>query len=128
MIRKRCPVYKVIMISVAYVDKDSYFVKLHLAGPAGLNTFTGYGLGYVNVKAECREKSIVVLPHQLPLDCPPSCFEELSASHLQELLALRSQIVLLRIGGEAMTTQAACRTYNTLVAEERRVAATLLLA
>lgn len=59
---------------------------------------------------------------------PPSCFEELSASHLQELLALRSQIVLLRIGGEAMTTQAACRTYNTLVAEERRVAATLLLA
>ena len=148
MIRKRCSVYKVIMISVAYVDKDSYFVKLHLAGPAGLNTFTGYGLGYVNVNAECREKSIVVLPHQLLLDCPPSCFEELSASHLQELLALRPQIVLLGtgeqqrfpraevthplveagIGGEAITTQAACRTYNTLVAEERRVAATLLLA
>ena len=135
------------MISVAYVDKDSHFVKLHLAGPAGLNTFTGYGLGYVSVNAERREKSIVVLPDQLLFDCPPSCFEELSASHLQELLALRPEIVLLGtgekqrfprpevtrplveagIGVEVMTTQAACRTYNILVAEERRVAAALLL-
>ena len=135
------------MISVAYVDKDSYFVKLHLAGPAGLNTFTGYGPGYVKVNADRREKSLVVLPDQLLLDWPPASFEELEASHLQELLALRPEIVLLGtgekqrsprpevtrplveagIGVEVMTTQAACRTYNILVAEERRVAAALLL-
>ena len=139
-------VYKVIMISVAYVDKDSYFVKLHLAGPAGLNTFTCYRPDYVKVNTERRKKSLVVLPDQLPLDCPPSCFEALAASHLHELLALRPEIVLLGtgdkqcfprpeitrplvkagIGGEAMTTQAVCHTYNILLAEERRVAAALL--
>lgn len=122
-------------------------MKLHLAGPAGLNTFTGYGPGYVKVNAERREKSLVVLPDQLLLDWSPARFEELAASHLQELLALRPEIVLLGtgehqrfprpeitrplvdagIGVEIMTVQAACRTYNILVAEQRKVAAALLL-
>jgi len=71
----------------------------------------------------------------------------LSADHWAALLAQRPEIVLLGtgeqqrfprpeilrplteagIGVEVMTVQAACRTYNILVAEERRVAAALLL-
>jgi uncharacterized protein len=121
-------------------------VKLHRAGPAGVNTFTGYGPGYVQVNTERREKSLVVLPDQL-LDWPPAGFDELAAAHLQSLLELRPEIVLLGtgeqqrfprpeltralrdagIGVEVMTVAAACRTYNILVAEERRVAAALLL-
>jgi len=122
-------------------------VKLHRAGPAGVNTFTGYGPGYVQVNTERREHSLIVLPDQL-LDWPPASFAELAAAHLQSLLALRPEIVLLGtgeqqrfprpeltrplleagIGVEVMTVAAACRTYNILVAEERRVAAALLLA
>jgi uncharacterized protein len=33
-----------------------------------------------------------------------------------------------RVGVEVMDTAAACRTYNILMAEERRVAAALLVA
>lgn len=122
-------------------------MKLHRAGTAGFNTFTGYGPGYVQVNTARREKSLIVLPDQLLLDWPPACFEELAATHLQCLLALRPEIVLLGtgeqqrfprpevirplvdagIGVEVMTVPAACRTYNILVAEERRVAAALLL-
>lgn len=122
-------------------------MKLHRAGPAAFNTFTGYGPGYVQVNTERRDKSLVVMPEQLILDWTPAGFKDLSADHWEALLPLRPEIVLLGtgeqqrfprpeilrplteagIGVEVMTVQAACRTYNILVAEERRVAAALLL-
>ena len=39
----------------------------------------------------------------------------------------RVHAIEARIGFEAMDTQAACRTYNILMAEGRKVAAALLL-
>jgi uncharacterized protein len=122
-------------------------VKLHRAGQAAFNTFTGYGKGYVQVNTERRDSSLIVMPEQLLPDWPPARFEDLSADHWAALLAQRPEIVLLGtgeqqrfprpeilsplteagIGVEVMTVQAACRTYNILVAEERRVAAALLL-
>ena len=122
-------------------------MKLHRAGPAGFNTFTGYGPGYVQVNTARRDKSLVVLPDQELLDWPPARFEDLTAEHMNSLLALRPEIVLLGtgehqrfprpevtraltqagIGVEVMAVPAACRTFNILVAEERRVAAALLL-
>ena len=41
---------------------------------------------------------------------------------------LTQALAAKRIGVEAMDLQAACRTYNILMAEERRVAAALLFA
>ena len=122
-------------------------MKLHRAGPAAFNTFTGYGTGYVQVNAERRDSSLIVMPDQVLLDWAPARFEDLSADHWAALLAQRPEIVLLGtgeqqrfprpeilrplteagIGVEVMTVKAACRTYNILVAEERRVAAALLL-
>ena len=74
-------------------------------------------------------------------------FEALDASDFERLRDLRSEVVLLgtgnrqrfphprltrplsdaRIGLEVMDTQAACRTYNILVAESRKVAAALFV-
>jgi uncharacterized protein len=122
-------------------------VKLHLAGPSALNTFTGYGPGYVLVNQQRYEKSLVVLPGQPVQDWPPVRFEELAPEYFELVLALSPEIVLLGtgatlrfprpevtrplieagIGVEVMDIQAACRTYNILVAEERKVAAALLL-
>jgi uncharacterized protein len=122
-------------------------VKLHLASPSALNTFTGYGAGYVLVNQRRHEKSLVVLPEQPVQDWPPARFEDLEPAHFEMLLALAPEIVLLGtgmklrfprpeitralaqagIGVEVMDVQAACRTYNILVAEERKVAAALLL-
>ena len=123
-------------------------MKLHLSGPSGLNTITAYGPGYVAVNGQRHERSLVVLPDRIVADWPASSFEALTAEHLAAIVGHAPEIVLLgtgaelrfprpeitrplvdsRIGLEVMDVQAACRTYNILVAESRRVAAALLLA
>jgi uncharacterized protein len=122
-------------------------LKLHLDGVAGRNRFTGYGAGYVTVNGTRYERSLVVLPLRIVTDWPATTFEALEPSHLAALVALGAEVVLLgtgerlrfpspeitrplveaRIGLEVMDVQAACRTYNILMAEERKVAAALLL-
>jgi uncharacterized protein len=120
-------------------------VKLHASVPRGVNTITGYGEDYVMVNGERRDSSVVVLPDRIE-EWPVKGFDQLSAEHFTFLQRLQAEIVLLgtgtrqrfphprltaalaqaRIGLEVMDVQAACRTYNILVAEERKVAAALL--
>jgi uncharacterized protein len=120
-------------------------VKLHASGPGSANTVTAYGAGYVSVNGQRHESSLVVLRDQV-LPWEPKRFDELTAESFAFLERLDVEIVLLgtgarqrfpgpqltaglrnaRIGLEVMDLQAACRTYNILVAEERKVAAALL--
>ena len=120
-------------------------MKLHASGPSGVNTITGYGEGYVMVNGERRESSVVVLPDRLE-SWNAESFDALTAADFAFLKNLDVEIVLLGtgprqrfphprlsaaltqagIGLEVMDVQAACRTYNILVAEERKVAAALL--
>jgi uncharacterized protein len=120
-------------------------VKLHQAAAAGLNTFTGYGENYVAVNGARLERSSIVLPDRI-LDWNVAGFDALRAEDFQVFTTLQLEIVLLgtgnrqrfphprltaalahaRVGVEVMDLQAACRTYNILVAEERKVAAALL--
>ncbi len=122
-------------------------MKLHSASATGLNTFTGYGDRYVMVNGERYEKSLVVLPRRIVADWGATTFEALAPEHLEALLGLDCEIVLLGtgaalrfprrellqvltrkgIGVEVMDVHAACRTYNILMAEERKVAAALLI-
>ncbi|HTQ75404.1 MAG TPA: Mth938-like domain-containing protein [Burkholderiales bacterium] len=122
-------------------------MKLHRE-PAGIkNTFTGYGDGYVLVNGERIERSVVVLPERILADWPASRFADLRAEHLAALTGLDREIILLGTGGrlrfprpeimaplvragigvEVMDLQAACRTYNILMSEGRKVAAALLI-
>jgi len=122
-------------------------MKLHLSQPAGKNAITGYGEDYVLVNRERHDKTVVVLPDRLVTDWTATSFEALTADQLAELLPLEPEILLLgtgatlrfprieilapliraRLAYEVMDTQAACRTYNILMSEERKVAAALLL-
>lgn len=122
-------------------------MKLHASARSPLNAFTGYGEGYVQVNGERRETSLVVLPERV-LDWEPATFDALTEAHFARLAALAPEVVLLGtgnrlrfphprltaplaragIGLEVMDVQAACRTYNILVAEERVVAAALVFA
>jgi uncharacterized protein len=122
-------------------------VKLHATRPSGVNTITGYGEGYVLVNGERHSASIVVLPERLE-QWAVTGFDALSSEDFSFLKDLGAEIVLLGtgarqrfphprltaelakagIGVEVMDLQAACRTYNILVAEERKVAAALLFA
>jgi len=120
-------------------------VKLHASTPGAANTITGYGDDYVMVNGARRDASVIVTAEQV-LPWRATSFDALSAEDFQELSQLHAEIVLLgtgprqrfphprlttslgaaRIGLEVMDLKAACRTYNILVAEERRVALALL--
>ena len=122
-------------------------MKLHASAPSALNTFTAYGDGYVMVNDQRHEANLIVLPGQL-LPWNAKSFDVLAEEDFQVFLELKLEILLLgtgprqrfphprltrqlaamRVGVEAMDLQAACRTYNILMAEERRVAAALLFS
>ena len=120
-------------------------MKLHASAPSALNTFTAYGEGYVMVNGQRHEANLIVLPGQV-LPWSARSFDALAEEDFQIFLELKLEILLLGtgprqrfphprltaelakagIGLEVMDLQAACRTYNILVAEERKVAAALL--
>jgi uncharacterized protein len=120
-------------------------VKLHASVPGAANTITAYGDDYVMVNGQRRESSTIVTPEQIQ-DWGAASFQSLTAENFSELTRLGADIVLLgtgpkqrfphpgltaalgaaRIGLEVMDSKAACRTYNILVAEERKVALALL--
>ena len=122
-------------------------MKLHAPAPSALNTFSGYGDGFVLVNGQRITTSHIVTPEQL-LPWSAAGFDALTEADFQGLLDLNLEILLLgtgpkqrfphprltralmakRVGVEAMDLQAACRTYNILMAEERRVAAALLFS
>jgi uncharacterized protein len=121
-------------------------VKLHLANMAGLNVFTAYGDDYVAVNHEKHLKNLIVLPESIIPEWSTATVETLAAEDMQKLLELGTEIILLGtgsrlrfpagplmrpfapagIGLEIMDLRAACRTYNILAAEGRKVAAALL--
>lgn len=105
-----------------------------------------YAPGLIQVGERRFEQSLVVMPHRLLEDWPPRRPQDLTPEHLDLVLELEPEIILLgtgaslvfpdpacqaraarlRVGVEVMDTGAACRTYNILMAEGRRVAAALL--
>ncbi len=126
-------------------------MKLHRANPSGINTFSGYGDGFVLVNGNRIEHSVVVLPERIIDNWGATTFDELTATQLEVLTGLDREVVLLgtgrllrfprpelmrsigpqlakaNVGLEIMDVQAACRTYNILIAEGRKVAAALLI-
>ncbi|HEX8874460.1 MAG TPA: Mth938-like domain-containing protein [Nitrosospira sp.] len=122
-------------------------MKLHLSANTGQNMFTGYGAGYVTVNRVQYESNLIVLPDRIIEDWDVESFELLAPEHFHFLLTLQPEMVLFGTGGilrfphpkltraliesnigvEVMDTSAACRTYNILTDEGRRVAAALLI-
>ena len=120
-------------------------MKLHASGPAAYNAITAYGESYVQVNSQRYQSSLIVMAEKV-LDWPVESFERLSQESFSLLKDEKPEIVLLGtgpkqrfphprltaplaqagIGVEVMDLKAACRTYNILVAEERKVAAALL--
>jgi uncharacterized protein len=122
-------------------------MKLHLANPGDTKLFTAHGAGHVMVNGERFEHSIVVWAEAVRDDWVVAGFEGLDESHFDYFLALKPDVLLLGtgttqrfphprlyraltdagIGVECMDTPAACRTYNILVTEDRKVVAAILI-
>jgi uncharacterized protein len=114
--------------------------------PAGINLIRRYDADSITVGERELRSSCIVGAATL-LDWSPRNVDELSVDHLQPLFdlapevvvlstgprqrfpraALRAQFATRKIGIEVMEIGAACRTYNVLVGEERKVLAAILL-
>jgi uncharacterized protein len=122
-------------------------MKIHLESGTGQNLIRAYTAGSITINQEVYTASLILTPQQVIADWPPLRFADLTASHLEAVAALQPEVVILGtgarlqfpapsiirplvtagIGLEVMDTGAACRTYNILMSDGRRVAAALLM-
>jgi len=121
-------------------------VKLHTSNTDGLNLFSAYGDDFVTVNQEKHFGNLILLPDAIIPAWTSATVSTLTESDMEKLLALKTEIILLGtgsrlrfpagallrpfapagIGLDVMDLKAACRTYNILAAEGRKVAAALL--
>lgn len=122
-------------------------MKLHLADAKDRTSITGYGAGYVSVNGVACRTPCLVTPDRPVQPWPVASFDTLTVDAVQALLQEGPEIVIFgtgptqrfpspellrplieaRVGLEIMATPAACRTYNILMNEARRVLAAMWL-
>ena len=110
-------------------------------------TITGHGSGWVAIDGERFKQNLLLAWSGLRMTYEDSFDDLLSSSQFTSLLEIKPEVLLLgggtqkihipatqlarltaqNIGVESMDTAAACRTYNVLASENRKVAAILFL-
>jgi uncharacterized protein len=120
-------------------------MKLHADKTAG-NYIQSYREGAVLVNGVWQPTGLVISADSLVSGWQAPPLDTLAIHHLADALALDPEVIVLGTGAshrfprhalmvevmsrgvglEAMATAAACRTYNILLAEDRRVVAILL--
>ena len=122
-------------------------MKLHVTSTQQYQTVTGYDDDWIEINAIRFDYSLIVLPEIAPMAWPVTSFEALEASDLEAIAAHSPDLLILGtgkkqrfahprlmsgllsrgIGVECMDNQAACRTYNILMTEGRKVALALIM-
>lgn len=110
-------------------------------------SITAYGPGWIAINGEKVTQSVVITSDGVRQIWGCNSFEELNLTHFSELANLNVELVIFgsgtrlkfpnpqwqvdlinkHVGLETMDTQAACRTYNILAGEGRKVAAALII-
>lgn len=106
-----------------------------------------YQPGVIQVNDKRLTNSIIITAQSLIENWPPNTVSDLTREHFADIISLRPAVLLIGtgstlqfpstelygdlinagIGVEVMDTSAACRTYNALTAENRNVAAALIV-
>jgi uncharacterized protein len=114
---------------------------------SGINVIRAYGNGELRVNEHVYRGGVILSAATVIADANVQNLDDLLALGVSRALSLEPELVLLGtgarqifpatsfgaqflragIGFEVMDTSAACRTFNVLVGEQRRVAAILLL-
>ncbi|UCB55516.1 MAG: Mth938-like domain-containing protein [Thiotrichales bacterium] len=109
---------------------------------------TGYEQGVIIVNGVPKTSSVIISFERLIEDWAPAHIDQLCAQHMNPLLELQPELVLIgtgdtlkfpaiehyacliqqNVGVEIMDSAAACRTYNILLNEGRKVAAGIILS
>jgi uncharacterized protein len=141
---------KAIILPNALLHRNLYAFVMKLFAPPhhqALLMVTAYDDDQVTINGQPQYRSLLLLPDSLDQTWGPPSFATLADIHLAPLAHLNCDVLLLGTGRkqrffapqllrplieagrgiELMNTQAACRTYNILVAEGRRVAAALII-
>lgn len=111
----------------------------------GEYVINAYEDGVIVVNKACYKNSLIVSGKQLIDNWPPQRMEELKTDHFKPIIEMNPEVVILgtgqklifpdpsllapfynnNIGVEVMDTQAACRTFTVLMAENRNAVAAL---
>ena len=122
-------------IELDTISRDQYRIESYSNDTVVIN-----GTGY--------SSSLIISPKKLVTGWQVSAFADLAAQHIDTITELEPEIIILGtgkkvrfpdpqiiagifsrdIGFEVMDTGAACRCYNLLVSEDRRVAAGLIIS
>ena len=122
-------------------------MKLHATNTQQYQTVTAYDEKGVEFNLIRYEHSLIVLPETAPVVWDVAHFDSLTAEHFEQIAGTSPDVVILGTGKkqrfvhpklivalsaqhkgvECMDNQAACRTYNILMAEGRKVALALIL-
>lgn len=122
-------------------------LKIEREATDGRNVFTAYGEGWVEVAGRRIAASVAVAAERIQEGWTAAGLDGLAASETAALAEWKPEILLLGtgarfrfpdpsalaplyragVGVEVMDTRAACRTYNILLAEGRRVVAALIV-
>ncbi len=122
-------------------------MKLHSTNTQQYQTVTAYDDKGVEFNLLRFEHSLIVLPEMSPVNWDVASFDALAPAHFEQIASLAPDVVILGTGKkqkfihpkliaalsaqhkgvECMDNQAACRTYNILMTEGRKVALALIL-
>ena len=122
-------------------------MKFHLIQSDNKNLITGYDLNWVEVNQVRHQSSLIVTPDQLLLEWSVKTIKDINENSFEAIESLDIEIILLGTGNtqehleprlleyfskkniaiESMSNQSACRTYNILANEERKVLLALML-
>ena len=122
-------------------------MKFHLIQSDNKNLITGYDLNWVEVNQERHQTSLIITPNQLLLEWPVKTIKDIKENSFDAIESFNIEIILLGTGNiqehleprlieyfskkniaiEYMYNHSACRTYNILANEERKVLLDLML-
>jgi len=122
-------------------------MQLTFENTGDANRIRGYDMGSVTVNQTVHNSTLVVTRDTLITDWDPGHIDQMTTDHIQQLLDLDPELLIIGsgsrqrfparqvlghsiragVGIEVMNTPAACRTYNVLMAENRRAVVALFM-
>lgn len=121
-------------------------MKMVLESTPGSLRIRAYEPGRIVINDTGYSTSLLLAGDHLDTGWPPATAQSMEAAHMEAAMALEPEVILLGTGAtqcfpprpvmravivhgvglEVMDTASACRTYNVLLAEGRRVVAALI--
>lgn len=122
-------------------------MKVSLDTGTASHLIKAYGAGSIQINETVYTRDLIVMPESLEPEWGSAPIAELTVDHFAAVRDYAPEILLLGTGRsqtfpparlmaelgrlgmglEVMDTAAACRTYNVLMSEDRRVAAALMM-